>query len=250
MAHSRLGYSAVNCFEQCPYRYKLTWMDKLETIPTNDPASPLILGTAIHRGIETDTDTAIREYFLSYPVITDLHINEAIKMQYLIPKVKEILPDGIHELPIQSGEFMGTLDLLVPVDENTYDLYDFKYSNNIDNYRESKQLHRYKYYDEKTHPEAKIRTMYIVFIPKVQIRQKKTEDLFQFRNRLMSELKTKEIAKLEIPYQPEKVIAHLETCQEILTATEFSKNQTRLCSWCEFEKFCNNKEDYMLLPKN
>lgn len=248
--HSRFGYSAVSCFEKCPYQYKLQFLDKLETIPTADPSNALILGTAVHKAIETNIETAIREYFMSYPVIDDQHINEAIKMEYLIPKVKEILPDGIHEVLVESGPFKGTLDMLVPVGENEFDLYDFKYSNNIDHYVESKQLHIYKYYYEKTHPGHKIRNMYFVFIPKVQIRQKKTEDLFQFRKRLLDELKDKRIITSWIEYDPDKVIGHLEGCLDIATAREFLPNPTRLCGWCDYEKFCSNKEDYMLLPEN
>lgn len=251
MSHSRFGYSAVSCFEKCPYQYKLSWIDGLDTIPTDDPSNALILGTAIHRAIETDLDTALHEYFMSYRVINDLHINEAIKMQYLIPLVEAQLPEGIHEVRIESGLFKGTLDLLVPTgNPDEFDLYDFKYSNNIDSYRESAQLHVYKYYYEKTHPGHKIRNMYFLFIPKVQIRQKKSEDLFQFRKRLMTELKRVQPTLLPIPYAPEKVFAHLESCLNIATTTEFPENRTRLCGWCQFEKYCFNKEDYMLLPKN
>lgn len=250
MSHSRFGYSAVSSFEKCPYQYKLSWLDNLDTIPTDDPANALILGTAIHRAIETDIDTALREYFMSYRVITDLHINEAIKMQYLLPKVKERIPEGSHEVPIEFGSFKGTIDLLAPVGENEFDMYDFKYSNNIDYYVESRQLHLYKYYYEKTHPGHKIRNMIFIFIPKVQIRQKKTEDLFQFRRRLLSELSQKQIITSYIDYDPQKVIDHLELCQNILTTDDFPKNETRLCDWCQFQKFCFKEETYMLLPKN
>ena len=250
MSHSRFGYSAVSSFEKCPYQYKLSWLDGLDTLPTDDPTNALILGTAVHRAIETDIDTALREYFMSYKVITDLHINEAIKIQYLLPKVKEMLPNGFHEVPIKYRNFKGTIDLLVPINDHVFDLYDFKYSNNVDAYMESRQLHVYKYYYERSHPAYEIRNMYFVFIPKVQIRQKKTEDLFQFRRRLLSELKDKEPFFREVAYQPEKVIDHLELCQNILTATEFPENRTRLCDWCQFKNFCYKEETYMLLPKN
>lgn len=250
MSHSRFGYSAVSSFEKCPYQYKLSWLDNLDTIQTDDPANALVLGTAIHRAIETDIKTALHEYFMSYRVINDLHINEAIKMQYMLPKVKEMLPDGLHEVSIEYGNFKGTIDLLVSVGNDVYDMYDFKYSNNVDTYMESRQLHLYKYYYEKSHPGHKIRNMYFVFIPKVQIRQKKTEDLFQFRRRLLAELKDKEPFVREIVYQPEKVIDHLEICQKILTSTEFLPNRTRLCDWCQFKNFCFKEETYMLLPKN
>ena len=132
MSHSRFGYSAVSSFEKCPYQYKLSWLDGLDTIPTDDPTNALILGTAVHRAIETDIDTALREYFMSYNVITDLHINEAIKIQHLLPKVKAILPDGFHEVPIEYGAFKGTIDLLVPIGDDIYDMYDFNSSDDAD----------------------------------------------------------------------------------------------------------------------
>ena len=117
MNHSRFGYSAVSTFEQCPYRYKLTYLDGLKAIPTDDPTNALVIGTALHKGIETDVDTAIKEYFASYPIITDQHIDEEIKLRYLIPKVKEILPEGTHEVQVVDTNFIGTLDLLVPATE-------------------------------------------------------------------------------------------------------------------------------------
>ena len=125
MNHSRFGYSAVSTFEQCPFRYKCQHLDGLQTLPSDDPANALIIGTAMHKGIETGVETAIMEYFGSYPIITDQHIDEEIKLRYLIPKVKEIIPNGFHEVQVVDTNFMGTLDLLVPVDENTHDLYDF-----------------------------------------------------------------------------------------------------------------------------
>ena len=262
--HSPFGYSAVSTFEQCPFQYKCRYIDDLKTIPSDDPANALIIGTALHKAIETDLDTAIQEYFDSYNIIDDLHINEEIKLRYLIPKVKELLPDGIHEVQVIDRNFMGTLDLLVPVEpmetmENalcggkcickfeTYDLYDFKYSNNWMRYMDSRQLHLYKYYFEKT-TGKKIRNMYFVFVPKVQIRQKKTETLFDFRQRLLKELEKVEPTIRPIQYDPQKVIDHLEITQVITQVTEYSKNRSRLCSWCEYQQYCESdgKEDWMI----
>ena len=248
--HSRFGYSAVSTFEQCPFRYKCQYVDGLQTLPTDDPANALVIGTALHRGIETDVETAIQEYFNSYPIIDDLHINEEIKLRYLIPKVKEIIPDGIHELQVVDKNFIGTLDLLVPaLDPGTpgllvYDLYDFKYinPNNVGRYLESKQLHLYKYYFEKVNPGKRIRDMYFIFIPKVQIRQKKTEDLYQFRKRLMEELNNVQIQVQSVQYDPQKVIDHLELTQDIMTCTDYPKNPTRLCDWCDYKNYCEKGE--------
>jgi hypothetical protein len=247
--HSRFGYSAVSTFEQCPFRYKCQYVDGLQALPTDDAANPLIIGTAMHRGIETDVDTAIREYFDSYPIITDQHIDEEIKLRYLIPKVKAMLPEGIHEVTVVDTNFIGTLDLLAPVpqalhpelaDGEWFDLYDFKYinPNNANRYVDSRQLHLYKYYFEKTNPGKYIRDMSFIFIPKVQIRQKKTEDIRQFRRRLMEELERVQITRSFIDYDPQKVIDHLELTQAIMTCDDYPKNSTRLCDWCEYKTYC------------
>lgn len=246
--HSRFGYSAVSTFEQCPFQYKCRYIDGLQVIPSDDPANALIIGTALHKAIETDIDTAIHEYFNSYPVIGDLHIDEEIKLRHLIPKVKDLLPQGIHEVQVVDTSFMGTLDLLVPVSDTEFDLYDFKYSNNWIRYMDSRQLHLYKYYYEKTHPGKRIRNMYFLFVPKVQIRQKKTETIFDFRQRLLKELDKVHPHLEEVQYNPQKVIDHLELTQVIHQVTEYSKNPTRLCDWCDYKNLCQKGEETDMLP--
>ena len=68
----RFSYSRVECFKNCPYQFKLRYIDELETLPEwNDSANPLIVGTALHHGIEQGAEKAIREYLMSFPVISD-----------------------------------------------------------------------------------------------------------------------------------------------------------------------------------
>ena len=79
-------------------------MQYLDGIGTNDPINSdnaLVLGTALHTGIEKDVETAIDQYYMSYPVIDDSHINEAIKLEFLIPKAKAVLPSGEYEVEIK-----------------------------------------------------------------------------------------------------------------------------------------------------
>lgn len=245
--HSPFGYSAVSTFEQCPFQYKCRYIDGLKALPSDDAANALIVGTALHRAIETDVDTAIKEYFDSYPIIDDLHINEEIKLRYLIPKVKNCIFDGVHEVQVIDTNFIGTLDLLVPISDGVYDLYDFKYTNNWIRYMDSRQLHLYKYYYEKT-TGNRIRNMYFIFVPKVQIRQKKTETLFEFRQRLVKELEKVEPTIKYVPYDVQKVIDHLEITQVIPQVTEYSKNLTRLCDWCDYKNLCQKGEETDMLP--
>lgn len=274
----QISHSRVECFEGCPFRYKLRYIDKYETLKPDNADNPLFLGTALHTGIEKDVKTAIEEYFAQYPIITDEHINEAIKLEYQIPKAKSILPQGEYEVQIKDEDFIGFIDLLVPVEkeyeyeykdnyetgyewqptteslmDNTkyYDLYDFKYSNNVYHYKDSPQLHLYKYYFEKTHPGSKIRDMKFVLVPKVSIRQKKTETLEEFRKRLDDELKKTEIKFLKIDYNPEYVINFLTNTKRMLEEKDFNKNEGWLCSWCEYQEYCKKGYDYFMnLPEN
>jgi phage nucleotide-binding protein len=230
----------------------------LDVIPSDDPQNPLILGTAIHTGAEKDLQTAVHDYLMSYPVIDDRHINEVIKFEHWIPKLKELLPEGLHEVNFQNAVYEGTADLLVPVcgyrdPLNTeqkvewFDLFDFKYSNNIDKYMESRQLHVYKHYLQKT-KGIFIRRMFFVFIPKVMIKQKKTETLEQFRKRLKSELEQKEITIKEVIYDHKKVDDFHETCMNIGLTQDFKKNRSYLCNWCEYQEYCQKGNDFMILP--
>lgn len=269
--HSALGYSAVSTFENCSYQYKLRYIDNVEMLDDYDPADALKIGTALHRGIEVDTSTAIHEYYNSYPVISDQHITEAIKLETMIPKVKEVIPDGQHEVFFEYGVFKGTIDLLVPTEltleekddicfncgkeceyESSgncpygkyygyYDIYDFKYSNNVDRYMQSAQLHVYKYFAEKA-LNIRIRKLYFVFVQKVQIRQKKTEDLNQFRLRLKNTLQNATVQVKEVSYNANKVLEFMENQVKILTCNDYKKQPNKLCDWCEYQAYCEKQE--------
>ena len=240
MKHS---HSRVELFETCPMKFKYRYIDELETLPSDDPQSPLILGTAVHHAIETTIPQAIKEYFNAYPVITDKHINEAIKIEKLIPIVKAMLPRGKFEIPIQCDGFTGFIDMM----DEQGNIYDFKYSNNTEHYMQSRQLHLYKYYYEKQTGKH-VPHLYFVFIPKVMIKQKKTESIYQFRQRLMERLATERPIIREVTYCEEKVEMHLQLVKKIESTTTFEKNETRLCDWCEFKEWCKKGENFMLLP--
>lgn len=253
----RFHFSEAECFENCPARWKFRYQDHLETIESDDPANALKLGTALHRGIETDLETALNEYIMSYPVITDEHINEMIKLEHWIPRVKELLPgNGLHEVQMQDEWYEGTMDYLVPCTKHDanlprgqYDLYDFKYSNNKNHYMESRQLHVYKYFCEKILGK-KIRKLFFVFVPKIQIKQKKTESLTEFRNRIRYELNRVDVEIKEVEYDGTKVASFLETCMNIQYADGYEKCTSYLCNWCEYKEYCLKGEDYMILPSN
>ena len=216
-----------------------------------EPDNALILGTALHTGIEEGVDQALEFYTNSFPILTDDHIHEMMKLEALIPKAKALLPPGgTFELPIGNSDFIGFMDYLAPVDEGTFDLYDFKYSSNSKSYMVSGQLHEYKYFYELTHPGHRIRNMYFLFVPKVKIRQKKTETLAQFRDRLREALNGAEPWLEQVPFNLYKVVDFLTDVKHMVEETDFQKHPNHFCGWCEYEEYCQKGWDYMLLPKN
>ena len=251
----QFSHSRVDTFQQCPYKWKLHYVDGIETLPDDKPDNALYLGTALHTGLETGSvETAVKQYFSNYPIVTDEHINESIKLEAMIKKGLKIAPEGINELLISDHDFKGFMDLLVPITHEggfkIYDLYDFKYSNNKQNYTDSDQLHIYKYFFEKCNPLCRIRNMYFLMVPKSKCKRIRGEDLMSYRQRLQLDLNTLEPELIPIEYDPNYVIRFLLQIKEILEAKEYPKKKTFLCRYCEYQNFCEKGEDFMLLPKN
>lgn len=243
----KFSYSRVSCYASCPRQFQYRYVDELKTVPSTDPTDALYLGTACHTGIEKTVEEAVSQYYSNYPVIDDAHVHEAMKLEYIIPQAKILLPEGEFEVQIETDEFVGFIDLLVPKGDGHFDIYDFKYSNNVDRYMESGQLHIYKYFYEMTHAGHVVDNLYFVFLPKTQIRQKKTETLLQFRKRLRATLIDMVVQIVKVDYNPDKVAQYLSDIREIESATEYPKNETKLCSWCCYRDYCQNGETLMLL---
>jgi phage nucleotide-binding protein len=227
----------------------MRYIDRIKTLPNTDANNALILGTAMHEGIEEGVAAGVQAYYDSFPIIDDEHINEVIKLEYLIPKVQEVLPDGEYELTVADSDFIGFIDLNSKNDDGTYDIYDFKYTNNVRSYLESDQLHLYKYFFEKQY-KKKVRNLNFVFIPKVNIKQKKSEDIISFRKRIREELEKSEVKVVQVQFDASKVIEFYSGIKKILETKEFEKEPSYLCNWCEYQEFCEKGVDYMLLPKN
>lgn len=247
----QFSYSRVQMFKQCKAKFKFSYIDELKVIPDLDADDPLIVGNCMHLGLETTIDNMLNEYYNSFNLIDNKQVNEAIKLEVMATKVKKILNkvNILHqEYLIDEPEFKGIVDLIVENEDGTVDVFDFKYSNNVDGYLESQQLHIYKYFLEER--GFKVNKLGFIFIPKTYIRQKKTETLYHFRKRLMETLDTLPIKIIEVEYDQSKVREFLKLCDEINTCVDYEPHQSKLCSWCEFEKLCKEGLDYMILPKN
>ncbi|GET12323.1 NTP-binding protein [Ligilactobacillus agilis] len=244
----QFSYSRVSTYERNPLEYKLRYLEGLTTLPRYDPEDPLVVGTAMHELIQKNKD-AIKQYLMSYPLVTDKHINEAIKLELLSKKALAVLPPtGKYEVTLSNQDYIGFIDMLVKNEDGTFDIWDFKYSNSIENYMKSAQLHLYKYYLEQT--GRKVKHLRYLFIPKVRLKQKQTESLYDFRQRLKRAIdKDYQVTVKEVEYNPNKVIEWLASVKHALEAKEFPLNEDDpFWKFSEFRDYVEKGEDYMILP--
>ena len=128
----RYSYSRVSLFEQCKYAFQFKYIFEIETIPKLEANDPLIIGSAVHGGIEGKDYEKL--YLENFPKITDLHINELIKMDVQVQRVIRKLNafKCEYEVEIATEHFIGYIDLVVHNKDGSVSLFDFKYSNNVE----------------------------------------------------------------------------------------------------------------------
>lgn len=204
-------------------------------------------------GIEQGLDVATMYYKQQFPRITDKHIEEIMKLEYWIPIVREksksLGNKFTYEYEIKNSEYIGYVDLIIHNSDETIDVIDFKYSNNVDNYINSKQIHLYKYYLEKL--GFKVRNLGYLFIPKTTIRRKKTEDTYQFRKRLQETIQKQNLQLIKVEYDKNKIKEFYKDIQALEQESTYEKNETRLCDWCDYKEYCHSGEtiSYMIKEK-
>ena len=239
------SYSRVSTFKECPYKYKLKYVDKLEAKQDMSPSNALFFGTATHEGIEhRSVEKALDSYMSHFPEITDAHKVEMWKLQTILPKAFEQIPEGEYEKVLRGKDgFVGFIDCIISNEDGTVDILDFKTSNNVSGYLKSAQLHIYKHYFEEL-TGKKVRDLYYVFIPKFKdvLNESATqEDIEKIKQRIVEYFADKDIRFEKVEFSEEQVESFLKMKDEMQSATEFPKQYTTLCKWCDYKNFCSSK---------
>ena len=89
------SHSRIDTYRNCPFQYYLKYKLKLKTVFDYRADNALVLGTAMHLGIDEGVEAAIKDYFSNYNTVSQAMIDEAVKMEVLIPKVQEALPKAV-----------------------------------------------------------------------------------------------------------------------------------------------------------
>lgn len=241
----RYSHSRVELFERCKLTFQFKYIFNVNVIETLEADDPLLIGKAIHEAIESNNN-----YFDFYPIIKDKHVHEEMKIDLQANRVKRKLTNFNceYEVKLETDDFLGFVDLVITNKNGTVNLYDFKYSNNEKHYLKSRQLHIYKHYYEKLF-NKKVEKLGYIFIPKTFVRQKKTEDLFNFRKRMLESLEQPYIKYVE--YNQSKVDEFFKLTEEINNTNfnglyPFCNNQ-----YCEYCRNLEQGANFMFeLPKN
>lgn len=255
MAQERMSYSRAECYAKCPFQYRLRYRDGLRTLPKYDPQDALIVGNAFHMAIETTPEEAVEWYKSQYPIITDLHIEECMKLLWIGTLAREYVyslcgaSDPIFEHGVWDEEYgwVGYMDCLIPRGGMKFTLLDFKYASSPDRYSSSPQLTIYKHMLKRQGID--VADSYFVVAPKVDIKRKKDESTEDFRMRLNAELEVyteNDIHLIRPMVDGEKAVrSYLKLMKEIREAESFPRNESRLCGWCEYERYCQSDGEDM-----
>lgn len=204
----KLSHSKLSCILSCPMTYYLTYIEGISK-KVEKPA--LAIGSAVHWGIEHDTED-LTEYFGSADnaYTKEQMLSEAMVHGYLKHKDEifaSILTDPetgeklelvneTHELYLNGKlkssafdfhDFVGIVDLLLLTNKG-FVIIDYKtstYEPDWDNYLD--QIYRYIFLLHSTYSDVPIVKVGIVNIRKTGIRQKKTENETEFLNRMKFE---------------------------------------------------------------
>lgn len=203
----KLSHSKLSTILSCPMSYYLNYIESITPITEK---SAFAIGSAVHWGIEHNTED-LTEYFGSAEseYTRDQLLSEAMVHGYLKHKdgifdqilryngEKLTLVEESHELYVTGNvpttfyannhDFVGIIDLLLLTDKG-FVIIDYKTSSNEpdwNNYIE--QLYKYIMLVQTEFPDIPILKIGIINLRKTNIRQKKGENYLQFLNRMKLE---------------------------------------------------------------
>lgn len=241
----KLSHSKLSCILSCPMTYKLCYEDGL-AVKTEKPA--LQIGSAVHWGIEHNTDDLTdffqtngtksqkqcysREQLLAESMVCGyLQRKDEIFsniLQYEDEKLE--LLNEVHEVYINgycgNSQFVGIVDLLLHTNKGII-VIDYKTSTfepNWDDYLD--QIYRYIHLLKTECPNKQVLKIGIINLRKSCIRQKKTENDDEFRNRL----------KWEYKNNYEQYITYHEYSKDTLNyefMNEYIDNLAQTCNFAE-----------------
>jgi putative RecB family exonuclease len=246
------SHSKLSTFEDCKYRYKLCYVDKIRF--PRKKAAHLVLGTVVHNTLEklykdlgyqkTDSLKAILDYF-------DKEWEKEWTQEVINPKKEEGITENhfkamgkkyiedyyAHYQPFDQMKIIGleTTDKLKLKDGSYYDIRIDKLGCNEETYYVCDYKTDSRLKEQSTADEDRQLAMYSLWVKKKFHDAKKIVlmwHMLKFDKEVTSERKLKDLDKLET--QVTKLIKQIEK------TTEYPTNVTGRCIFCEYKALCPN----------
>jgi putative RecB family exonuclease len=244
------SHSKISTYEQCPFKYKLRYIDKI--IPEIEKTIEAHLGSVVHSTLEWIYNTVLQdnkiltleEIITYYSVIWQDEFSDEILIVKKELNEKDYFQKGIEFLinyykkysPFKDGTIECEKRINLELDENTkiqgfidrlvhnietgeYEIHDYKTGNFLpsqDKIEKDRQLALYSIAIKETYGKDKEVCLiwhYLAHNQKICSRR---------TNEQLEELK----------------LETLKTIKEIESAKEFPTCKSQLCPWCEYKSIC------------
>ncbi|MBN2330515.1 MAG: PD-(D/E)XK nuclease family protein [Candidatus Aenigmarchaeota archaeon] len=245
------SHSRITCFENCPYKYKLKYIDKVR--PEIEQTIEAFMGSLVHSALEklyndlrfqklnrlddilafyndqwgknwNPAILLVRKQYSpdNYRSMGEAYIRNYYKRHHPFDRAKTV---GLEQRIMidlgNNGRYMlqGYMDRLAFVEKATYEIHDYKTNSSLPlrNYlEEDRQLALYALAVKRTYPNAdRIRLVW---------------HFLSFNQDVVLEKTDEQLEKLRLET--------IESIRKIESARYFPTRAARLCDWCEFRQVC------------
>lgn len=246
------SHSRLSCFEQCPYRFKLRYIDKV--IPEIDKSIEAHLGTCVHDSLEwlyniikkTNNVPSVNRLIDKYIEAWEKNYKPEIKIVRNNMKPKDYFNKGVEFLmnyftkhqPFSDGTIECEKKIMINLDEKgEYKLQGFidRLVQNIDN--GVLEIHDYKTANslptkEKIEQDRQL-ALYSIAIKEIYGEDKEVVLIWHYlahNTKITSRRTNEQLEKLKRET--------LELIKKIENTSEFSACKSVLCDWCEYKSMC------------
>ncbi len=258
------SHSRLSTFEQCRYKYKLKYIDKIPSPVKKSVEAHL--GECVHDALEwlykniisgrvPEMDEVIERYANAWQEKDTeemIIVGEAPKQEYFNKGVKFLIDYYVKNTPFQDGtidtekrvwinlgedfphKVVGYIDRLTYNKErNEYEIHDYKTANTLPNkskFENDRQLALYSIAIKELYGDKPVTLTWHYLNYNIKIISKRTDEQLE-------ELK-KDTIKL---------------INEIENTKDFPVNRSILCNWCEYKQYCkawgNSIPEHLLREK-
>ncbi len=252
---AQYSHSKLSTFEQCPYKYKLKYIDKI--IPEIEKSIEAHLGTCVHETLEwiyqevlkkkiPSLDDSILYYTEKWtsenPEECLIVKKEQTCRDYFEKGIKFIIDYYTKNHPFNDGTLELEKEVRIKIGENSIVGY-------IDRLVENKETFEIEIHDYKTANSLPTQekmdgdrqlALYSIAIKEIFGKEKKVKLIWHYlahNTDIISRRTNEQLEELK-----QEII---ELIKKIENTTNFPKCESILCNWCEYKNICcgKNKEE-------